>query len=260
MRAYAKLNLSLKILGKRDDGYHILKSEMIKISLADEVTVSSVRSDKIAVRVTCSDGRLPVNEKNTACKAALLYMKDAGIDTRTDINITKRIPVGAGLGGGSADAAAVLRLMEDQYKALGEEKLLRTAAAAGADVPFALFGNHAMVGGIGEQIIPLPLKSATYLICKPPASLSTAGVFAEYDRDAGVHATNDLFPPALRLCPELGEIEKAMLELGLEPRMSGSGSTMFCETDGDGAEIERILKSRFSQHIIQKVYAVEDET
>ena len=248
MKAYAKLNLSLKIVGRREDGYHLLRSEMVKIDLCDEVGVSLSASDEPTVELTCSDKSLPCDRKNTAVKAAYGYMEASGISCRAEIDIRKNIPSGAGLGGASADAAAVLKAMEEKYSALGREKLTALAARIGADVPFALYGLHADVGGIGEKLRELESVGLAMVLCKPERSLSTAAVFARYDLDPCRWQDNDLYPAALSLCPELDEISRAMESLGLKARMSGSGSTMFAlskDPEADAERLERLCKGCF---------------
>ncbi|MBR6740597.1 MAG: 4-(cytidine 5'-diphospho)-2-C-methyl-D-erythritol kinase [Clostridia bacterium] len=248
MKAYAKLNLSLKIVGRREDGYHLLESEMVKIDLCDEVKIVLSPSETAEVELVCSDKTLPADRRNTAVKAAFGYMDAAGIGCKAEINIQKNIPSGAGLGGASADAAAVLLAMEEKYAALGRERLTALAARIGADVPFALYGLHARVEGIGEKLTELPPERVGIVLCKPSRSLSTAEVFASYDLDPCECGDNDLYPAALSLCPELSDIAEAMESLGLRACMSGSGSTMFAlskDPEADSSELKRLCTDCF---------------
>lgn len=204
IQALAKLTLSLRVLGRRSDGLHLIDAEMVTLDLADELTFSEG---------TCS---LP--EDNLVTRALRSVGRDA------DVTVDKRIPVGAGLGGGSADAAAVLR-----WAGCGD---LSVAASLGADVPFCLVGGRARVSGIGEVVDPLPFEERTFTLLTPPFSVSTASVYAAWDeidhpRGEGL---NDLEPAALMVEPRLEEWrERLRSATGLTPSLAGSGSTWFVE-------------------------------
>ena len=174
-RAYAKVNLSLDVLRRREDGYHDLRMVMQTVDLCDELTLMLTDEPEFAVR---SNMRfLPEGADNLAAKAARVYYEAAGRRGGMRILLHKRIPVGAGLGGGSADAAAVLRALGEK-DGLGEGELLPLALQCGSDVPFCLRGGTQLAEGRGERLTPLPaLPACSILLCKPPVSVSTRSVF-----------------------------------------------------------------------------------
>lgn len=182
IKANAKVNLSLSVLGKREDGYHELDTVMQSISLYDTVYIE--KSDKIAVECGEFGG-----EDNIAFKTAAAFFKASGINAGADIKIEKRIPSAAGMGGGSADAAAVLVGLDKLYEAkLSYEKLLKIAVKLGADVPFLIRGGTARAKGIGEILEPIkPIGGCYFLIAKGENKPSTGEMFrlldsAEYNK------------------------------------------------------------------------------
>lgn len=177
LKAYAKLNLFLDIVGRREDGYHLLKMIMQSVDLYD--TVKIVPSEKL--EVSCGE----IDEKsNSAYKAAKLFFLKTGLKEQAKIIIEKHIPVEAGLGGGSADAAAALyglNLLFDNP--LSYEELLLMSIQIGADVPFSLTGGTCAAGGIGEKLLPVNNSlNAAYLIAKPKGGCSTPQIFKMYDK------------------------------------------------------------------------------
>ncbi len=146
----AKINLFLEITGKRDDGYHTIDSVMQKVSLCDLIELSVFEGDEILLE--CSDKTLPTGDKNLAYKAAAAYLSAAEIKCGVKILIKKRIPVAAGLAGGSTDAAGVLRALDTVFSALSKEKLSEIALSLGADVPFCLLHASALCKGLGEEM------------------------------------------------------------------------------------------------------------
>lgn len=176
IKANAKINLSLSVLGRREDGYHELDTVMQSISLYDTVYIE--KSDKI--RVECGEF---AGEDNIAFKTAKAFFKASGINAGADIKIEKRIPSAAGMGGGSADAAAVLVGLDRLYKTeLSYEKLLNIAVGLGADVPFLIRGGTARAKGIGEVLEPLkPLCGCYFLIAKGENKPSTGEMFSRLD-------------------------------------------------------------------------------
>ena len=177
VKARAKLNTFLDILGKRPDGYHEVLTAMCAIDLADDVTVSIEDGD--GIDVTCSD---PTITENTAYKAAELFLRKAGIRKRISIDIVKRIPVMAGLGGSSADAAAVLHALN---ALAGEpfrlEQLLELGAEVGADVPFCVHGGHALCTGTGATVSEvLPPLDCAFVIVKPEFGCCTKTAYTQY--------------------------------------------------------------------------------
>lgn len=182
-KAYAKINISLDIARKRDDGYHEIITVMQTVSLADDITITPDGSGRVHAR--CSLRYIPGDERNLAVKAALRYLEAIG--ERTDglrITVEKHIPVGAGMGGGSADAAAVLRGMDRLYGGrLGKEALERLAADIGSDVAFCIKGGTMLATGRGEILSPLPpMPECFFAICKPSFSISTPELFNKLDR------------------------------------------------------------------------------
>lgn len=184
LKAKAKVNLSLYITGIRSDGYHLLDTVMQSISLYDAVSVS-LREDCL-IKLYCDNQSLS-GEENICYKAARLFFNESKIKGGADIHIEKRIPVAAGLGGGSADAAAVLVALNRLFKCpLDDEKMKSLALTLGADVPFCLSGGTARVKGIGEDIIPLKRKLPLYmLLIKEGEKPSTAYMYKELDKKMG---------------------------------------------------------------------------
>lgn len=183
INAYAKINLFLDITGRRDDGYHELNNIMQKIDLHDAVTVKISRG-KRKISVHCDNRDVPCDKRNIAYKAAEAYLDEAGIDAEIDIEIEKRIPLMAGLGGSSTDGAAVLKALEGFFGGIGKDKLNAAAAKLGADVPFCLSGKAALCKGIGEAMTEITgLPDCSLLIVKPDFSCSTAKAYGLYDEN-----------------------------------------------------------------------------
>lgn len=181
-KAYAKLNISLDVRGKRDDGYHDMVMVMQTVSLSDTVKISP--SDKAGIHARCNIPFIPTDERNLAVKAAMLFCSRAGVkDPSLDIDIRKEIPVGAGLAGGSSDAAAVLRGLNRLFLyPLSAEQLMALAGDTGSDVPFCLAGGTMLATGRGEILEKLPaMPPCLYVICKPSFSVSTPELFRKLD-------------------------------------------------------------------------------
>ena len=246
--AYAKLNLVLHVGPRRDDGLHPLCSLFASIDLADELTAEPLEAGDDVVE--CQG----VSGDNLAARALREFRSRAGRELPPlALTIRKRIPVAAGLGGGSADAAATLRIANElSGHALGEEELLRLAADLGSDVPSQLVPRHALVHGTGERIEPIELPSFTAVVVPNPEGLSTAAVYAELDRldaarahldrerladlaagaagprDLAAVLENDLQRAALSLRPDLEPTLDALRDAGaLDAAVSGSGPTCF---------------------------------
>ena len=249
--AFAKINLTLDVLGKRDDGYHDLKSIMQTISIRDDVEID-VDTGKPWV-LHCSNESIPTDERNLAWKAARVFFDRIGREPDgIEIRITKRIPVGSGLGGGSADAAAVLRALNRHYdNPLSILALAELGASIGSDVPFCTVCGTAMVEGRGEQIRKLPdMPDCCFVVCKPQFSCSTPELYKELDAAViGKHPNHQAMESAL-LAGDLGKIAenicnvfdpvvtKDHLELNyiksifnsygsVAQQMTGSGSAVF---------------------------------
>ncbi|MBR2043310.1 MAG: 4-(cytidine 5'-diphospho)-2-C-methyl-D-erythritol kinase [Clostridia bacterium] len=199
VKAYAKVNLSLFITGIRNNGYHLLDTVMHSISLYDTVTVDKGLNENITV--TCSNAQIS-GENNICHKAAVLFFNETKIKGGAKINIVKSIPLAAGLGGGSADAAAVLKGLNREFGCpLNEEALLKLALRLGADVPFCVKGGSARVMGIGEELIPFLNKLPLYMVLiKEDEKPSTAVMYKELDEKMqGIYAESTV----PRLCSAL---------------------------------------------------------
>jgi 4-diphosphocytidyl-2-C-methyl-D-erythritol kinase len=215
LTAPAKLTVSLRITGVRDDGYHLIDAEMVTLDLADTLVVGP--GDGIVVSGAAGE-LVPVGDDNLVAKALAL------VDRRASIELTKHIPAGAGLGGGSADAAAILR-----WAGFAD---LDAAARIGADVPFCVVGGRARVRGIGEVVDPLPFEDRSFTLLTPPFGCSTPAVYAKWDALGGPtgDGPNDLEPAALAVEPRLVEWRDRLGDAtGQTPVLAGSGSTWFVE-------------------------------
>jgi len=195
--ANAKINLYLDVTGRRPDGYHELHSCMQTVGLSDTIAAELLPPrDGPSIRLTCSDANLPCDEKNLAWRAAKLFMEETGAAYDLRLHIEKRIPLSAGLGGGSADAAAVLRLLNrEQEKPLSEEALCALGARLGADVPFCITGGTCRCEGIGELIAQVTTRpDYTVLVAKDGEGVSTPQAFALLDEKYGDFRTH-VAPP-----------------------------------------------------------------
>ena len=180
--AYAKLNLTLDVLGKREDGYHNLKSVMQTISVRDDVEVDIGTGKPWCIK--CDKDDIPCDERNLAWKAAKVYCEALNKDPNgLEIRITKRIPSQAGMGGGSADAAAVLRALNEYYDhPLSIGALAELGAQVGSDVPFCVVGGTCMCEGRGERLRKLPdMPDCIFVVCKPDFSVSTPELYQKID-------------------------------------------------------------------------------
>jgi len=250
--AHAKVNLWLNIVGRRDDGYHLLDSLVAFVDLADQVDARA--DDRLSLDVEGPlAGALAGESDNLVLRAARLLAGRAGVAPRAAIRLTKHVPVAAGLGGGSADAAAALRELLDLWQvAMPEEELFDLAARLGADVPMCLAGRAAYVSGIGERLSwAPPLPACAVLLVNPDVALSTRDVFAarhgafpaprqapqswqSLAEFAGILAQrgNDLTAAAVSLAPIVGQVLEALLRTGARhSAMSGSGATCFALYD-----------------------------
>ena len=182
IKAYAKINISLDIVGKREDGYHLLEMIMQSIDLYDEISIEKQKED---ITITCDKQYVPVDERNLAYKAAKLFKEEYNITSGVSININKNIPVCAGLAGGSTDAAAVLKIMNKLFDInASEEKLMELGLKLGADVPYCISGGTAICKGIGEEVTKLkPFKDKILVLVKPPFGVSTKVVYQEFKLD-----------------------------------------------------------------------------
>jgi 4-diphosphocytidyl-2-C-methyl-D-erythritol kinase len=256
IEVYAKINLSLRILGKIEGGYHSVETIFQNISLADRLSFTTTKGE---IEVHCNHPAVPEGPENLAHKAAvscleILSVKDKGLR----IEIEKGIPVGSGLGGGSADAAGTILACEKLFGPVpgGDTTRFALAAGLGADVPFLLYGGKALAWGIGERILQLPLKESTpVLLILPELDVSTSWAYRALDnaKAEGIHTEimdvnsgplnweeligqlgptsgliNDFEPVVFAYHPELREFKVRLKEAGADVAlMSGSGSAIF---------------------------------
>ena len=231
VRAFAKINLSLRVFAVRPDGYHELRTVFQSIALHDTLHVRAARG---AFAITCNDPACPIDSSNFVSRAAHAVWKAAGrrgSPRDVVVRLQKRIPVAAGLGGGSSDAAAALRAFTRLWK-LDRSRLPALAASLGADVPFCLVGGRARVKGIGEIVEPLPFEVREFTLLTPPLSVDTSAVYRRWDELGGPTADgpNDLEPAALAVEPGLAEWRDRLGDAtGQTPQLAGSGSTWFVE-------------------------------
>ncbi|WP_457629612.1 4-(cytidine 5'-diphospho)-2-C-methyl-D-erythritol kinase [Oceanithermus sp.] len=245
-RACAKLNLGLAVRGRREDGYHELHTLFATVDVCDEVRLEAAPGG-VALRVA-GDVDVPAGPDNLAWRAAEAYLGAAGVPGGVAIELTKHVPAGAGLGGGSADAAAVLRGLARIYP--GEVNLPALALELGADVPFLLRGGLAEARGVGEQLVYLKPVEAHFVLVKPPFEVPTAAAYAaleerDYGPDLDVAAIvkalrqgtvppwrNDLERTVFFAYPPLADLKRLLEEHGLAGAlMSGSGSTLFAPVE-----------------------------
>ena len=276
--AFAKVNLTLDVLGKREDGYHDLRSVMQSISVRDDVEID-VGTGK-PWTLECDKEDIPCDERNLAWKAAQVYFQTIGKDPDgLEIRITKRIPSQAGLGGGSADAAAVLRALNRHYgEPLSIGALAELGAQVGSDVPFCVICGTAVAEGRGDRLRKLPdIPDCFFVVCKPDFSVSTPEMFRKLD-EKGFHArpdhtamesailAGDLGRIAQNLCNvfdplvtedhlELNYIKSIFNSYGsVGQLMTGSGSAVFAIVSNFefAAVICNMLKENYPQVFIAK--------
>lgn len=205
--AFAKVNLTLDVLGKRDDGYHDLQSVMQTISIRDDIEIDLDTGKPW--KLSCTDESIPCNEKNLAWKAARVYFDAIQKDPNgLEIRITKRIPSQAGLGGGSADAGAVLRALNKHYdNPLSIFALAELGAQVGSDVPFCTLCGTAMVEGRGERLRKLPdMPDCVFVVCKPEFSSSTPELYEKLDRSVIAKRPDNQAMKSALLAGDLGRV------------------------------------------------------
>ena len=276
--AKAKINLGLDVLGLRPDGYHDICTVMQTISLYDIIHIEPAPHEGSArrpeIHFTADSPQVPSDSSNLVYRAAGLLMEEFGLNQALNIHLEKKIPVGAGMGGGSTDAAATLRGLNELF-ALGltDDDLMKRAARLGADVPFCVMGGTALAEGIGEILTPLPpLAACHFLIAKPPVSVSTKEAYGQLDtgrelkhpdmkrtiaavRGADLHelaaSLSNIFEPGIRaLHPEVGELAACIRSQGaLTALMTGSGPTVFgiFESADTALRARKTMSERFPQ-------------
>ncbi len=253
-RAFAKVNLFLRVTGRRADGYHELDSIFVPVSIGDRITIEVRPASSSNVTLRCSIASLGDAEANLASRAARAFMNEFGVCAQVMIDLEKTIPAGAGLGGGSSDAGTVLRMLSAMMISTSvkpqdcSERLHKVAGTLGADVPFFLDPRPSRVTGIGERIEVLAKFPTLHLvIAVPPVEAPTASVFKALKREGfsgaappsdideimrgeitSRHLVNDLEAPATQLYPQIAKLKALLEECGSQASsMSGSGSAVF---------------------------------
>ena len=252
--APAKINLFLRVLRKREDGHHDILSVMQPVSLSDEIILGMENGKGIFVE--CDNKSIPCDQTNLAYRAAEAFFKTAGISKKLSIKIKKNIPVAAGLGGGSSNAAAVLKALNEIVSAnISVEKLMQIGAALGSDVPFFIAGKACIASGRGEILDPVELPRFWYILINPGFPVSTQWVYQNLNltkNQENINITilkvkasccgdrledpqilhgiliNDLEDVTIRKHPEIKEVKKVLIDFGaVGALMSGSGPTVF---------------------------------
>jgi len=269
IKAYAKINIALDVVGKRDDGYHLLRMIMQTIDLYDVIEIEKIDS---GIKLECNKHYVPTDERNLAYKAAKLFKETYSIDDGVDIKLIKNIPVSAGLAGGSTDAAGVLKLMNQMFDINADDKELKTLGLKlGADVPYCISGGTALCEGVGEKITQLKeFKDKIVVLIKPPFGVSTREVYKAFDisraifhpriKDLIENMENDdiyfvannmknlLENVTLKKHRVIGSIkEEAKLNGAIGTMMSGSGPTVF-------AFFDDMLKAQMCYDCMKKKY------
>jgi len=251
--APAKINLSLRVLGKRADGYHELESNVVFSEYGDLVAVS--QADDLSIEIVGEftsqlAGEPP--ENNLVWKTAIALQKRSGAKLGAHITLTKNLPIGSGIGGGSADAAATLRALVKLWNIdISEDELYKIGLKLGADVPVCLYGKPATMRGVGEDITPATTPAQKYMVLlNPLIHLSTAEVFSAFTGEKS-SCTNDLQPAAIKKLPIIAELINAIKSTKncKFAQMSGSGATCFglYESEQDAKNAANQLKEIYRE-------------
>ena len=276
VKAFAKINLCLDVLRRKEDGYHEVEMVMTNVDIADVLEIKELEEKKILLKSDNKD--LAMDETNLIYKAIVLLQKEAGKDFGIELSLEKNIPMEAGMAGGSADAAATLKAVNELFKLnISKDRLMELGASLGADIPFCIMGGTALASGIGEKLKSLkPLPKMKILIAKPNTGLSTKKVYESLDienlnksgfrhRDVKemvsvIESDNDektkikeiadslnniLELPSVKLLPFIEDIKKTMMDNNcLGCLMSGSGTAVFgiFDSDEDMLRTKKILK------------------
>ncbi len=272
--AYAKVNLSLDVLGRKENGYHELSMIMQQISLKDIVTIKEINDNNNKVEIKCNQEKVPTDEKNIVYSAFKLLSKKYNVDKSISIYIEKNIPISGGLAGGSTDAAAVLKGLNQLWElGLTQGELMDIGVEIGADVPFCIMGGTALSEGIGEKLTPItPFKDILLLLANPDIEVSTEYVYKNLDlenlkdrpdikkiisyieqgdtKKLSKNMKNVLESVTIKKYHEIADIKADMMNCGaLGSLMSGSGATVFGIFDNDETlnrckkELEKKMKT-----------------
>lgn len=276
VKAFAKINLCLDVLRRKEDGYHEVEMVMTNVDIADVLEIKKLEEKKILLKSDNKD--LAMDETNLIYKAIVLLQKEAGKDFGIELSLEKNIPMEAGMAGGSADAAATLKAVNELFKLnISKDRLLELGASLGADIPFCIMGGTALANGIGEKLKSLkPLPKMKILIAKPNTGLSTKKVYESLDienlnksgfrhrevkemvsviesdkdektkiKEIADSLNNILELPSIKLLPFIEDIKKTMMDNNcLGCLMSGSGTAVFgiFDSDEDMLRTKKILK------------------
>ena len=276
VKAFAKINLCLDVLRRKEDGYHEVEMVMTNVDIADVLEIKELEEKKILLKSDNKD--LAMDETNLIYKAIVLLQKEAGKDFGIELSLEKNIPMEAGMAGGSADAAATLKAVNELFKLnISKDRLMELGASLGADIPFCIMGGTALASGIGEKLKSLkPLSKMKILIAKPNTGLSTKKVYESLDienlnksgfkhrdvkemvsviesdkdektkiKEIADSLNNILELPSIKLLPFIEDIKKTMMDNNcLGCLMSGSGTAVFgiFDNDEDMLRTKKILK------------------
>lgn len=276
-RAYAKINLCLDVASRREDGYHELKMIMVPIDFYDLLEMNPARETTLSL----NRSYLPVNEKNTIIKAINVMKERYHFDLGFECNLQKHIPTRAGLAGGSADAAATIRIIDRMLRLnMSEEEMISVGKEVGADVPFCLINKPAYVEGIGEKISPFPcIADFDLLLVKPRKGVSTKEAFEIVDSTEPIHPDckkmkdalmtadyegvldalgNSLEDAAIQLVEDIRNVKKELTNRGFDGvLMSGSGSTVFGITRNKALLEETMHEMKAKKYFVRKTRIVD---
>ncbi len=280
IKAYAKINLALDVIRKREDGYHELEMIMAPITLHDLIYINTIDE---GIEIESNSKIMPTDERNIMYKAAALIKKNYGIKKGVKIYIYKHIPTQAGLAGGSADGAAVIKAMNKLfYLNLTDEQMAKLGKEIGADVPFCIYQKMAIVSGIGEKLtfIDQPFECKILLV-KPKKGVSTKKSFSSLDLSKVSHQDchlmakgieqndyqtvinnlqNTLEAPSIKMVPEIAVIKQEMLKIGFDGAlMSGSGSCVFGLTRSDMILEKGFKFFKGKYYFVRKTEILNDE-
>ncbi len=233
IQANAKLNLNFKILKKRSDGFHEIKSVFQSINLSDFLFFKKSQKNRLSGEIVCPE------EENTVLKAKKILEKELKKTFFCQIHLQKSIPVAAGLGGASADAAATLSALNLLYNLnISQKKLAQIGAKIGADVPFFFYGGTCQIKGIGEKITPLKQSlNKFFVVFRPHKRVETKKMYQLYDKTG-----KNFFQLNREICPAVKNLEEHLKKFSLKAKLSGSGPTLFCRLN-DYQSAQKISQS-----------------
>ena len=271
-RAYAKINLALDVVRRREDGYHELNMIMVPLNFYDVIEINVAEEMSMSTNM----GFLPIDERNTVIKAINVLRNEYGFTENFEIKLSKHIPTQAGLAGGSADGAAAIRILRKMLKLdMSDEKMNELAKQVGADVPFCCLNKPAQVQGIGEILEPFNVNTDfKVLLVKPRRGVSTKMAFARLNFDTCEHPDvdgmkacletadydgfisklgNTLEEPSFEMVPQIAFIKDKMMQLGMDGAlMSGSGSTVFGITRNETVIKEAMKYFRKQRYFVRE--------